>query len=246
MRGFYCIIICSALILGTGCDYRVVKDPNALNGNNGSQAKPIDGATLIDATLVKNTVLKTCMDCHAGRTSPELGSISAIQQNVSNVISWVNSNAMPPGKNGYSPLSDCNKAILTKWSQLGSPETSNEKVGDLAECKDGQVVPPETNLPIEKMPLTYQTLLTKVLQPKCLKCHNPDYEDVEAAGILFYPYSEITKRPRLWSAPGAKSKIVRVLTKDDESRMPPPEDGAPLSNEEIQFVIKWLDAGAPQ
>lgn len=246
MRGFYCIITCSVLILlGTGCDYRVVKDPNALNGNNGPQTKPIDGATLIDAALVKNTVLKTCMDCHVGRTPPELGSVSTIQQNVTNVIAWVNSNAMPPGKNGYSPLSDCNKAILTKWSQLGSPETSNEKVGDLAECK-GVTPPPETDLPIEKMPLTYQTLLTKVLQPKCLKCHNPDYEDVEAAGILFYPYSEITKRPRLWSAPGAKSKMVRVLTKDDETRMPPPEDGAQLSNEEIQFVIKWIDAGAPQ
>lgn len=246
MRGFYCIIICSALIFGLGCDYRVVKDPNALNETNGTQSKPIDGSVVIDASLVKNTVLKTCMSCHVGRTPPDLGSVSSIQQNISKIITTVNSNVMPPGKNGYAPLSDCHKAILSKWAQLGVPEASTAKVGDISECKGQVSPPPETNLPIEQMPIVYQTLVTKILQPKCLKCHNPDSDDIEAAGILFYPYAEIAKRPRLWSSPGAKSKIVRVLTSEDDSRMPPPEDSAPLSKEEVQFIIKWLDAGTPQ
>lgn len=250
MRGFYCIIICSFLIsfliLGAGCDYRVVKDPNALNGTNGKQTKPIDETSVVEASLVRNNILNSCMSCHVGSKQPELGSISAIQQNISQVITAVNSNSMPPEKSGYVPLPDCDKAVLIKWAQLGVPETSTVKVGDLPECKGVVVTPPPPEIPIGNMPVTYQTLLTKILQPKCLNCHNPDSDDVEAAGILFYPYSEITKRPRLWSSPGAKSKIVRVLTKTTEDRMPPPEDGNPLSAEEIQFIIKWLDSGAPQ
>lgn len=248
MRGYCFITIFSFWSLLVGCNYNVIKDPSAFGDMNGKLGTPVSEAALVEWNLMKSSVLSSCMSCHVGHTSPELGSLSSVQQNLTKVLSEVHSNAMPPAKNGYAPLSECKKAILEFWVQQGAPEKTTTQVGEIAACKGIGGSPQEgaENTPIELMPLNYQTLLTKVLQPKCLKCHNPDAEDVEAAGILFYPYSEITKRGRLWASPGATSKMVRVLTREDDERMPPPEDSAPLTPQEIDFISRWIDAGKPE
>lgn len=249
MRGLYSIIICSSVLIFGGCNYNVVKDPNALGGGqNGKQSAPISESALIDWNLMKSSVLSSCMSCHVGHSAPELGSLSSTQQNLNTVRTEIHANTMPPAKNGYAPLSDCRKAILDSWIQQGAPETTATRVGDLAACKGVADNPQEgpENTPIEQMPLTYQTLMTKILQPKCLKCHSPDSDDLEAAGLLFYPYSEITKRSRLWAGPGKTSKIVRSFTRTDGEQMPPPQDGAPLTPQEVEFVIRWIDAGRPE
>ncbi|MBV2168365.1 MAG: hypothetical protein KUL82_06625, partial [Bdellovibrio sp.] len=176
MRGLYSIIICSSVLFFCGCNYNVVKDPNALGGQNGKQSAPISESALIDWNLMKSSVLSSCMSCHVGHSAPELGSLSSTQQNLNTVRTEIHANTMPPAKNGYAPLSDCRKAILDSWIQQGAPETSTTRVGDLAACKGVADNPQESpeNTPIEQMPLNYQTLMTKILQPKCLKCHSPD------------------------------------------------------------------------
>lgn len=245
MRGLFSITICSAIFL-LSCNYNIIKNPQALGGSNNSQTLPPNESANLGWDLIKNSALTTCMSCHVGHTSPELGSLGSVQQNLNKILTEVHSNSMPPAKNGYAPLSDCNKAILEVWIQQGAPPTSSTKVGDLPACKTTTGKPSEdNNTPLAEMPLTYQTLMTKILQPKCLKCHNPDSEDVDAAGILFFPFSEITKRNRLWAPPGRDSKIIKVLSRSDETRMPPPEDGAPLSAQEIEFITRWIDAGKP-
>lgn len=246
MRGLYSIIICSFVLFTMGCNYNVIKDPSAFGGQEGKSSTSISGSALIDWNLMKNSVLSSCMSCHVGHSAPELGSLSSTQQNLNTVRTEIHANTMPPAKNGYVPLSDCGKAILDSWIQQGAPETTNTRVGDLAACKEVAGSPQEGNTPIELMPLNYQTLMTKVLQPKCVKCHNPDSEDLEAAGLLFYPYSEITKRSRLWAGPGKSSKIIRSVTRADDEQMPPPSEGAPLTAQEVDFIIRWIDAGRPQ
>ncbi len=244
MHGCYFIIICSFML--SACNYNVVKNPNVTGGNN-SLSQPISESATIDAPLIQGTVLKQCMSCHAGRTAPELGSLTGTREHIAKILSEVLSDAMPPAKNGYAPLSDCGKAILQRWVDIGAPLNSSEKVGSLVVCKGQNSLPPDqSTIPISQLPVNYQTLLKKVLQPKCLKCHNPDSDDVDAAGILFYPFAEIAKKPNLWSRPGALSKIVRVLTRNNDERMPPPEEGPALEPEEINFIVKWIDAGSPE
>jgi hypothetical protein len=189
------------------------------------------------------------MDCHIGHTSPELGSLLAVRQNLTRILSEIKSNSMPPARNGYSPLSDCAKQILVTWANQNAPETTDILAGSLSACQNLPDAPSTGpgDKPISEMPLTYQTLVSRILQPKCLRCHNDKSEDIEAAGVLFYPYQEILNRPHLWETPGAESKIVHSLTNEDQDEiMPPPQDSGPLSQDEVEFVIRWIDAGKAQ
>ena len=248
MRGFCFTIICSLFVGSSGCNYNIIKNQRAFDEINGKASKPLNELSLIDWTFIKSSVLDSCMNCHAGHTSPELGSLSSVQQNINKIFEELHSNSMPPAREGYTPLSDCKKAIISHWIKLGAPEKTASRVNDILECQTspGKIGNSDEPLPIESMPLNYQTLLTKIIQPKCIKCHNPDYEDIDAAGMLFFPYNEINRRTRLWAAPGAKSKIIHILTRNDSDVMPPPEAGPRLTSQEIEFIIRWIDAGKPE
>jgi hypothetical protein len=157
---------------------------------------------------------------------------------------------MPPANAGFVALSNCQKAILRAWWEGGMADTSDVKVSSLSACADTKEPPSEPPPlgPITQEPLTYQTFLKRILQPKCLSCHNPN-DKSEAAGILFYPYSELQAQQRRFKAPGASSKIVRAVTRDDDDRMPPPPPEtniAPLNKDEIAWLIRWIDAGIPE
>jgi len=99
---------------------------------------------------------------------------------------------------------------------------------------------------IANLPLTYATFLSQILQPRCLHCHNPQGTDSDAAQVLLFPYATLLKHKSWFPENIEQSKLIKMITRTDEYRMPPPEDGAPLSNEEIQFIRQWLLAGHPE
>lgn len=246
MRGFYFITICSALVALTSCSYTVIKDANLLEPKDGGGT--LTKSSLLSWELVKNNVLNTCSNCHLSYKEPELGSLAAVRLKLAKVLEEVNGNDMPPAKDGYSPLDDCRKSILAQWVSENAPENSSFKIGDLEACRNlaESINNPPTPIPLDQAPLNYDTLLTRILQPRCLKCHNPDSDDIEAAGVLFYPYSEILNRSHLWEGPGTQSKIVHSLTDEDEDRRMPKKEDPRLTPEEINFVIRWIDAGIPE
>jgi mono/diheme cytochrome c family protein len=224
----------------------VIKDPSAYAQRNGKAGSDkVDSNALIGWGLVEASVLNTCMNCHVGKSAPELGSYSAVVQNLIKIQTATGSNAMPPAKNGYQVLSDCQKAILKAWASQNSPDLGTQKVSELPECKSNGNIGNAPLPPLSQTVLTYENVLSRVLQRRCINCHNPDSKDVEAAGVLFYPYAEITKRKTLWGAPGATSKLVHMLTRQDEDRMPPVEESA-LADDEINFITRWIDAGKPE
>jgi hypothetical protein len=256
MRGFYSIITCSALALlaFTGCNFQKIKATNESLSAEGMGPIPADA--VISWSLVKNSIMVNCTTCHGGVTSPDLTGASGVRQNLIKVMDAVSSRGpkpMPPTDKGYKPLSACRIAVLQKWVDLGAPDDSTIKISDLAECKNQPGLEPI--LPISAMPVTYETLLTKILQPKCLMCHTekPPVGEEDAADFLFTPYAAIVGDPsmdRQWAAPGAGSRVVKFLTRTDDKRMPPPDaPGAvanPLSQDEVDFIIKWIDAGRPE
>lgn len=239
MPGFWRITISSlALTLIVGCNYRIDKTGDADQANSAGQ---IDPGVPIDWRLIQSKVLSSCMGCHSGRTSPYLGDYTSVSAHLTTIWSEVSTGSMPPPSSGLGPLSACPTAVLRRWIDLGAPQTSSVTVGELAECANQTA---ET--PLAEMPLNYQTLENRILKPRCQSCHNPA-DNSDAGAILFSPYAELIKNPRRWRAPGATSKIVRLLrTEDVEDRMPPPKAGPALSEEEIKFVESWIDAGKPE
>ena len=224
---------------------------------------------LISYTLLKQTSLSTCLNCHSGKIKPNLSSVDGLQKNKSKLLDEVTKDKMPPVKKGYSPLSKCSKAILKLWLDQGSPETTDIKVGSIDDCKstdnkedstapvtpekppttplEPPVItpePPAAVTPILLMPLNYQTLKTQILEPKCLKCHS-EKENKEDENILFTSYKALTAASE-WNAPAEKSVVYDEIS-DESDGMPPAEDSTPrLTPDEIEFVKKWIDAGKPE
>ena len=230
------------LILFSGCNYSMQKNPGAPD----NQDLSLD-SKIISYDTVRTYAIQTCLKCHSGSTRPSLASLSDLKNNFSKVLSEVRDGAMPPPSSGYPDLSNCQKAILHKWQDLGEPETSDVSVKTLAECSAGLGDNPDPNTPppILSEPVNYNTMLNRILKPRCLSCHNKN-DTTDASSILFFPYSEFKNNKNLIKRPGATSKLVRMLTRTDEDRMPPPETGAPLASDEIEFVKRFIDQGIPE
>ena len=89
-----------------------------------------------------------------------------------------------------------------------------------------------------------------ILSNKCLLCHGPDPDALESGLRLDLRESAISKLESELTAivPGdpAKSQLlVRVMTDDEDFRMPPAEHGARLSTEEVELLRRWVEQGAP-
>lgn len=237
MRGYSYTIIFSLII--SSCNYRLDKTAGATDPNGSLSDKlPISWST------VETKVLSTCFRCHAGNVPPLLNKCELIVSNFSKVMGEVVSGDMPPASQGYPALTSCQQAILKKWQELNFPQESSHTSAELKECSS-EVVQPV--VPLDKLPPTYANFNERVLQKYCLSCHNKEGADPMASGILLYPYVEMKAKTNLLKGPGSASKLVKILSATDDERMPPPDDGAAgLTADEINFVIRWIDAGAPE
>ena len=245
MRGFYFTITFSFLmsiivIALTSCNYNIIKGTQTPSGPSSFSEN-----TTVDASVIQQSVLSSCTRCHAGNTNPNLSTFAAIVSQIDRVKAQVLSNQMPPASSGYAALTDCQKDILLEWIRLGTPDTSNSKVTDLPACKQGLPSKP-IEQPILELPLNYKTFAEKILQPRCLHCHNEKSGDLDASQYLLYPYSELIAHKKLFGSDSAHSKLYKIVSRDDEERMPPPKDSAALASDELEFIRRWLDAGYPE
>lgn len=98
--------------------------------------------------------------------------------------------------------------------------------------------------PVRDWPLNYQTLQSRILARYCTRCH---HVGGKGQAVLFEPYATLIADNHLrWEAPAATSKIIRALTRNDRHRMPPPGDGEALTQDEVDFIGRWIDAGKPE
>lgn len=266
--------IASAFSLA-GCNYSVLKKAGTQASANNQAGLPGQASgqpVFVDAAVVEKSVLNSCVQCHgAGGEDPELASVTEFRANIDDAISQIDKNKMPQK---LAPLNDCQKAILHKWKDLGLPTTSAVDISTLPACAAGapatkpappapvQTAPvqappvaPPTSVPsapalpqaILEMPVTYQTFLTQILQPKCVTCHDANSGEPDASQVLFFPFSQITTKTKLFAGPSSTSRFLKLVTRTDGKQMPPSDSSMPhLTNEELAFVAKWIDAGTPE
>lgn len=241
----------TAVLVLASCNYNTQKaNSNGIGG--GPDQGSLSGNTIISFELVSNFSLSTCTKCHAGVNKPTLDSIETFRANISTVMSQVDGGQMPPANKGFSPLNDCQKALLRKWVDTGMAEKSVATVADVPECKTAGPIntTPDPITPIELMPLNYDTLNTRIIQPKCIMCHDTGGE---AELYPFYPYSLMMDKDlgsgNEWKAPGIQSKVHRAIiaADDDDDLMPPLDSKIPrLTPAEIDYIVRWIDAGHPE
>lgn len=189
---------------------------------------------MINYALIQ-TKTTVCLDCHsAGKKNPELTSKQMLIDNADDILSEVISESMPPKKKSYAPFTACEKALLQKWYDLGSPDESSVAVNSLVECAIAPpvVVIPPTTPPVTEPPVTENMIDFTYIQNKtavCLNCHSAGKKNPELT----------TKQSLIDNADDILSEVL------DES-MPPKKKGfAAFTACEKAALQKWYDLGSP-
>ncbi|SHI65338.1 Uncharacterized membrane protein [Arenibacter nanhaiticus] len=108
-------------------------------------------------------------------------------------------------------------------------------------------------LPMEKQqekipenPIIYKDIVSRILDDKCVSCHNPNKQKGE---LLMTNLAELFKGGKSGNTlvPGEpeQSELIRRLhlPMEDEERMPP-EGKTPLNDNEIAILERWIALGA--
>ncbi|MDW3647403.1 MAG: DUF1553 domain-containing protein [Bacteroidia bacterium] len=90
-----------------------------------------------------------------------------------------------------------------------------------------------------------------ILSDRCFACHGPD-EEARSADLrldteegAFTALGEVEKRFAIKAGNLDASEVWhRIISKDEEFIMPPPESNLSLNNQEIALIGKWIDQGA--
>jgi hypothetical protein len=215
------------------CEYNQIK---SIPGND-NNILAVSPDTKIDFAYVSSQV-KVCLDCHsAGKKQPELSSRQSLIDNASDILSEVNSDSMPPTSKGYASFTQCQKAALQKWFDMGAPVESTTAVNSLVECAT-ETPPVVVNPPTEEPPVVVTPPVTEAMinfafiQTKtavCLNCHS--------AG---------KKNPELTSKQHYIDHTDEILSEVLSESMPPKKKGfAPFTACEKAALQKWYDLGAP-
>ncbi|MCA9063315.1 MAG: PSD1 domain-containing protein [Planctomycetaceae bacterium] len=87
-----------------------------------------------------------------------------------------------------------------------------------------------------------------ILSNHCFQCHGPDDETREAELRLDDRQSATADHDgRQAIAPGNASQsqvVARIISKDPDLVMPPPETGKPLTADQISRLTRWIEGGA--
>ncbi len=233
----------------TNCNYKNLKiDPNGSDGSNTN----FSADTVIDDQFVMRFSLVSCQQCHAGARAPTLDTVDKVKANITKVLSEIASGDMPTA-DAIIQLKDCEKAVVKAWAE-GTPKT----FGEVTECKSmaqPALPPPIVLTPIELMPLNFKTLKERILAPKCTECHsvlNSNVDEFDASLIPFDNYSDIASgdNSKYWAAPGAESKVNKEVTynhdTEDDGMPPKRSKAARLTLQEMDFIVRWIDAGKPE
>ncbi|HTO05094.1 MAG TPA: PSD1 and planctomycete cytochrome C domain-containing protein [Opitutus sp.] len=110
---------------------------------------------------------------------------------------------------------------------------------DKSSALDGKVAAPAR--------IDFNKHIRPILNQNCTACHGGG----KMAGGISFIYRELATRTgesgRLTIVPGKPEKsemIARVTSKDEEFRMPKPEHGPRLSDDEIALLRQWISEGA--
>lgn len=95
----------------------------------------------------------------------------------------------------------------------------------------------------------FNTEVRPILSNKCLLCHGPDEESVESGLQLHQRDLAIAEADSGEKAivPGnasASELIARIVTDDEDIRMPPADHGKALTNAEVDILKQWITEGA--
>ena len=138
---------------------------------------------------------------------------------------------------------------VAQISDESDPETQYERAV-LASLGSGSQQRPPTNFSVEPSladdEISYNRHIRPILSDNCFSCHGPD-EHGRKADLRLDTFEGATN-PELASVvpgdPSASELVARILSRDEDDIMPPPESHKTLTPAQIDLLTRWVESGA--
>jgi mono/diheme cytochrome c family protein len=97
--------------------------------------------------------------------------------------------------------------------------------------------------------IDFNTQIRPILSNRCFACHGPDEQTVES-GLRLDSFEAATsaadsgKKAIAPGSPGDSEILQRILSSDDQVRMPPPRFAERLTDKETELLTRWIESGA--
>jgi len=92
-------------------------------------------------------------------------------------------------------------------------------------------------------PISFNRDIRPILSDSCFACHGPDAEHREAD--LRLDLEAAAKENAISEKGAADSELWRrIISKDSDEQMPPPDSGKSLTSTQVDLIKRWLDQGA--
>ena len=98
----------------------------------------------------------------------------------------------------------------------------------------------------DRRPVQFNRDVRPILSDACFACHGPDEQKREAD--LRFDTEEGLKQARygtIVTRDFPSEFVLRILSPDAETRMPPPDSGRQLTRKEIDILLNWVKQDAP-
>ncbi|MDP6468819.1 MAG: PSD1 and planctomycete cytochrome C domain-containing protein [Pirellulaceae bacterium] len=95
----------------------------------------------------------------------------------------------------------------------------------------------------------YNRDIRRILSDNCLTCHGPDAKQREGGFRLdqrdsVLAEAESGERPIVPGDVSASELYLRMVSEDDDERMPPPDSNKTVTPEEVELIRRWIEQGA--
>lgn len=204
----------------SACNFR--NDKVSPDSNAGTFSDPEGFISF--ASVREKVFAPHCIECHVAYKN-----YSSVANDIDKIVDSISKNRMP--KNS-SPLSEDLRQLLTQWIEAGLPQAP-PNVGPLPELPTG-------------LQANWDSLSENIFFPRCAVCHSPNGEapwvDLSSrSGMAKTLIKHIDFKQPL------KSKLILRLSDKDEPMppLPPYSDLPQLTEDEINVVIEWIEAGLP-
>jgi uncharacterized membrane protein len=229
----------------TGCSYALQEaglypaSKNTASPKGKSNAEKFSDQK-ITFEVVKVTALVTCLECHtSGRNAMATKEQFLAQKDL--IRLEIENNEMPPKSSGFKLLSECEKQILETWIEDQDKNLESVKISELSKCTNTNSPEKIEKPDINTLSVSFENLQKYILAPKCLSCHSSETRE----GDIVLESIQSLQDGQVIASTAEESLLYRIVLPGKKGQMPPAKSGLPrLTDDELNFLKKWIDNGA--
>ena len=240
------------LLLLAGCSLRK-SDPMNLDGGAAVEDTTLFQTDKLDYKIIREQILqKHCLSCHSekggNKGDVNLETYETVFENRIQVRAEVFAGSMPPERAPNLKLSKAQSTAVIDWIDAGAKKDATDTTPPVVVEPPVVEPPPAVEPPIVEPPATvepppvgppptaefyFADVFESVIKTNCLKCHSAAGKN--KGNLNFETYKNVF------------DSRFEIKSDIEDRQMPPkPPKGMPLTDEQRNLILNWLERGAPE